>query len=486
MTASSGFSASKLEPANCNQLDAMPPSLALSLWFFILLAMLYFDPAKEPRTSLALWVPVAWMFIVASRLPSQWLGGQMETAVQALEEGNALDRAVFASLILLAFIILLSRSFNWGGFFVRNPFLGAFLFFALASIMWSDFPFVALKRWFRDCGGYLVILVVLSDPRPFEAIRTLLRRLSYLLVPLSILLIKYFPQSGRLYDFWSGNIMYVGATTGKNMLGVLCLISGVFFFWDTVARWSQRKERRTRRIIIVNIAFLAMILYLLNLANSATSRVCLVLGCLVIAAAHLGSMKRHPAILKTLIPVTLCVYMILQFGFGINGELAGMVGRNANLTGRTDLWTLLLGMHTNPFLGTGYETFWLGPRLQRVWHAFAVVNEAHNGYLEVYLNLGLIGLLLLGVFLIAKYRAIGRGFSSCYSLASLNLALWTVLLFYNVTEAAFKASHFMWLTFLLGALITPERARGRVTIAQESANAPRFPPIPLEAGSFRR
>ena len=56
------------------------------------------------------------------------------------------------------------------------------------------------------------------------------------------------------------------------MLGVLCLISGIFFFWDTVTRWPERKERRTKRIILVNVAFIAMTLWLLNLSSSATSQ----------------------------------------------------------------------------------------------------------------------------------------------------------------------------------------------------------------------
>ena len=41
-----------------------------------------------------------------------------------------------------------------------------FLSFALMSFCWSDFPFVAFKRWFRDLGNYLVILVVLVRSAP--------------------------------------------------------------------------------------------------------------------------------------------------------------------------------------------------------------------------------------------------------------------------------------------------------------------------------
>lgn len=466
----------------------MPSSLALLLWFAGVVALLRFDPARDSRTSLALWVPLAWMFIVATRLPSQWLGGgQIQTVSEALEEGNSLDRAIFASLIILSLVILLLRSFNWGSFLARNFFLTLFLLFALTSIMWSDFPFVAFKRWSRDLGDYLVILLVVSDPHPVEAFRTLLRRLCFLFVPLSILLVKYFPYIGKQYEFWSGNNMFVGAATSKNMLGVACLISGIYFFWDTLSRWPNRRERRVKSAILVDLVLFAMTLWLLKLSNSATSEVCLALGCLVVAAANLRMMKRHPAILKVAIPIALFAYMILQFGFGINGEVAGMVGRNANLTGRTDLWKFLLGMHTNAILGTGYESFWLGPRLAAVWARFvgSGINEAHNGYLEVYINLGLIGLSLLCVFLIASYRGIGKALSSHFSLASLSLALWTVLLFYNVTESAFRGSQLMWVSFLLGAIAISQRAQDKVSVAPAASLAP-IRTLPLQPTTLER
>jgi exopolysaccharide production protein ExoQ len=460
----------------------MPPTLALLLGLILLLALLCFDPAKDSETSLALWVPLTWMFIVGSRLPSQWLGGQVWTGVKEIEEGNPLDRTIFTVLILLAIGILMSRSFKWGDFFARNFALMAFLSFALVSVFWSDFPFVSFKRWFRDLGGYLVILVVLSDPRPLEAVRTLLRRLSYVLVPLSILLIKYYPNLGKQYTVWQGTAMFTGATTSKNMLGGLCLVSGIYFFWDTVTRWSDRKERRTKLIILLNITFFAMTFWLLDLANSATSRVCLVIGCLVIVAARSRTFKRHPSFLKGMIPGTFCLYLVLAFGFDMNGKLASQVGRDPTLTERTTIWKIILDMHTNPLVGTGYESFWLGPRLLRVWQAYPGINEAHNGYLDVYVTLGGIGLFLLVGFLIASYRTICKRITSSSALASLSLAVWTVLLFYNVTEAAFKGG-LLWLTLLLGVIAIPERAQDQVRSAITFGSAgttKRFPGPPLE------
>lgn len=437
----------------------MPPSLALLLWVVLLLLLLHFDPAKDTGTSWPLWVPVIWLSILGSRLPSQWLGGQVGQAANALQEGNSLDRSVYLFLMLLAVWVLMLRSFNWSQFFSRNRALMALICFALISACWSDFPFISLKRWFRDLGNYLVILVALSAPDPLKAVSTVFRRLCYLLIPLCIVLIKYYPEIGRQYDNWQGTAMYVGATTSKNMLGVLCLVSGLFFFWDTLIRWSGRKDPQTRRILLVNAAFLAMTLWLLHLSDSATSRTCLLLGCLVMVAAQREDSGRWPHVLKTLIPVGICSYMFLVFGLGvdINASLAEALGRNPTLTGRTDIWRVLLSMDTNPFVGTGYQSFWLGPRLQWVWQQPGIgrINESHNGYLDVYLNLGLVGLGLLGTFLIASYRNICKSRNYSSSLGVFGLAVWTVLVFYNVTEAAFQGG-LLWLMLLAGAITLAE------------------------------
>ena len=468
----------------------MPPFVALVLWLVLLVALFWWDPAKESKTPLALWVPLIWMFIMASRLPSQWLGFQVGSATESLEEGNPVDRAIFFGLILLALAILISRSFKWDVFFGRNLALTAFLLFALLSVVWSDFPFVAFKRWFRDLGNYLVVLVALSDPHPLEAVRTLLRRLGYLLIPLSILLDKYFPSLSRQFNEWTGLGMYVGATTSKNLLGVVAMVSGLFFFWDIATRWSGRKERRTKRIILVNVAFLAMSLSLLISANSATCRVCMVLGCLVVVAAQSKVFQRHPGFLKVLIPSTFLLYLLLAYGLDLNGAMAGAVGKDPTLTDRTKIWAFVLGMRTNPLVGTGYESFWMGPRLDYVWHKAGLggLTEAHNGYLEVYLNLGIIGVVLLIGFLISGYRNICRQLKSSPSLASLNLALWTIMLFYCVTEAGFR-SGLTWAVFLLATLALPRLAEEKTHYASafESAGTPgQFMRTPLQPTGFRR
>ena len=146
-------------------------------------------------------------------------------------------------------------------------------------------------------------------------------------------------------------------------------------------------------------------------------------------------------------------------------------------------------MHTNPLFGTGYQSFWLGPRLQMFWENSGLghLNEAHNGYLEVYLELGLIGVFLLIGFLIASYRAICRRFATSSSLAVLGLAVWLALLFYNMSEAAFEGG-LLYMVYLLGAISLPERVRSRVrsVAAFDCADAAELLPKPsLEAIGMR-
>lgn len=416
----------------------MPPTLALFLWFVLLLLLFRFDPAKDPKASPALWVPAIWLFIAGSRLPSQWFGVQSASLAQALEEGNPLDRIVECLVIGLAIAILVSRSFQWNVFIARNGPLVAFLCYGLLSVLWSDFVLVSFKHWFRDFGNYLAILIALSDPRPLEAIRTLLRRVAYLLIPLSILLIKYYPNIGIHYDQWTGAAAYVGPTTSKNMLGAMCLVSGLVFFWDTVTRWSDRHPQRARWIF-VNLSFIVMTLWLLRKSHSATSSACLVIGCLVIAAAHSKSGRRNSTVLKLAIPAVFLLYLVVGFGLGLNAQLAAMLGRDPTLTGRTEIWSTLLAMNTDPIFGTGYSSFWLGSRLNSVWALRGQINEAHDGYLEIYLNLGIIGLCLFITFLVASYMSIcSKDWGLKEHLSSLALALWTVMVFYMVTEAGFR------------------------------------------------
>ncbi|HEX3744907.1 MAG TPA: O-antigen ligase family protein [Bryobacteraceae bacterium] len=455
------------------------------------MALFAFDPAKSPQLSRALWVPLTWMFFMGSRQPSQWLTGNLARGgadvAQALAEGNPLNRTVSLILLVLAIGILSSRSFRLTALFAQNSVLTTYLIFALISVLWSDFPLSAFRKWSRDLGNYVMILVAISDRRPLEAASTLLRRLGYLLVPLSVVLIKYFPVIARVYDPWTGAVSYSGASTSKNMLGILCLVCGIYFFWDTVVRWPDRRNRQQKRVLVVNIVFLSAIVWLLNTCQSATSGTCLALACLVILAVRSKVTRNRPQIIMLTIPCIFLIAILLAFGLGLKGDFSKALGRDATMSGRTEIWEIVLGQQTSPFLGTGYESFWMGPRLDRIWTSGeGRLNEAHNGYLEAYLNLGYCGLLLLLLFVVVVYRNIMRKLRVYPDLACLGVAIWIAFVFHNCTEVDFR-SGLMWLTFVLVALATStsrnKRVAGTAVLANSESTAGFPMPVLSAAGA---
>lgn len=444
----------------------MPQSIVLVLWAFLTIALLRFDPGRRSRVSSGLWVPVIWLVILGSRSVSQWLFGSVVINASSIEDGNPVDRNISILLMLIAIAILASRSFPWGRLVAKNQFLFAFLLFALISVLWSDFPGITLKRWFRDVGSYLILLVPLSEDDPVEAVGTVFRRSAIILIPLSIVLDKYFPNLSKQYDPWTGVGSYVGVTTSKNMLGLLCLVSGLYFFWDCMRSWPLHRQKRVRQTLLFNAFMLALTLWVLHTSQSTTSEVCLMLGCLTVFGLKSKRLQSKQRLIRRLVPLLFITYLVLDFGLGMNGKMAESVGKNPNLTDRTLIWAFLLGMHTNPILGVGYESFWLGPRLQWFWQNAGLghINEAHNGYLEVYLELGLTGCTLLAGFLLARYRALCKALEQGSELAVLGLATWLVLVFYNMSEAAFDGG-LLYSLFLVGAMTVPGPAMRRISQA---------------------
>lgn len=135
------------------------------------------------------------------------------------------------------------------------------------------------------------------------------------------------------------------------------------------------------------------------------------------------------------------------------------IGRDPTLTGRTDIWNTVLGMAGNPVLGTGFESFWLGPRLQSIWSSYWWhPNEAHNGYIEIFINLGWIGVGLVATIMLAGYRNVVLAFRENPEEGKIRLAYFVVGIVYNLTESAFRMVDPVWFFFLLAAFVVREPA----------------------------
>jgi O-antigen ligase len=451
----------------------MPPTLALLLSLAFTLYLFWRDSRHEPRPSAAVWIPCIWLMILGSRAVSQWLdpGATFQSADDLLE-GSPLDRLVYLGLIVAGWLVLWKRRISWREFFRNNVWLTVFLLYCGASVLWSDFPFVALKRWGKGLGDPLMVLVLLTDREPTQAVETVIRRCAYLLIPLSVVFIKYYPHLGRIHSEWTGAAFYSGVTTNKNMLGYLLLVFGLFFLCVVFGKGALHRQASSRTDIVIAIVFLLMIGWLFRIADSKTPLLGLLAGSLVILGLRLASVRRH---FGTSVVAGLLLFAVLQSSFNLTESVVASAGRDTTLTGRTELWESLLSMRVNSWVGAGFESFWLGERLNRLAALYYFrPTQAHNGYIEVYLNLGWIGLCLLGGVLVAAYRTIqkrlilssdpARGEARSPVLATFGMAYLTAYLLHNVTEGAFKALNFLFVIFLVMAIQHAPKAHARETL----------------------
>ena len=108
-------------------------------------------------------------------------------------EGSPIDSLVFFILIFAAFVALARRRLNWSAVISENWPIFLFYAFLLISVLWANSPFISFKRWFKEFGNIAVLLVILTDPRPQQAVRAVFVRCACLLLPLSFVLIRYYP-----------------------------------------------------------------------------------------------------------------------------------------------------------------------------------------------------------------------------------------------------------------------------------------------------
>ena len=447
----------------------MPPVLALVLTLALIFFLFWRESREKNNVSSAIWIPTLWFVIAGSRFVSQWLDiVGVHLGATSMEDGSPIDAVIFFGMILVGLYVLKQRSVSISVFFRNNRWLTVFLLYCLVSIIWSDFPLVAFKRWIKILGHPIMALVVLTDPNPKEAFRSLMKRSAYMLVLLSVLFIKYFPQYGRGFDAWTGMAVNSGVTHSKNELGAICMILGLFFFWNLL-QGLQVKNRKARRAeLIVSVGFLGMIMWLLHMSSSATSLLCAVIG--MIAMWVVGLRLINKRLVGIYVVAGILAFAAAEPVFGIYGGVLSLLGRDATLTDRTEVWHDALQLQPDPIFGAGFESFWLGKRLDKLWAKWWWEPiQAHNGYIETYLNLGWIGLALLAGMIVGTFGKINRGLLTNFEFARLRLGFLFVILLHNFTEAAFKGVDPVFTVFFLIAIDYPIVRASRSTRFSGSA-----------------
>ena len=143
------------------------------------------------------------------------------------------------------------------------------------------------------------------------------------------------------------------------------------------------------------------------------------------------------------------------------GYLITKFGRDITLTDRIYIWNdVYAAAANNPLFGVGYGGFWIERIANIPWNSTMtwVLGQAHNGYIDTYLQLGLVGGFLFARVLFATLPRLVASLDDDFDYGCFRITLFITILFINVTETTFlRGDHHLWFILLLILWTVPSR-----------------------------
>jgi len=353
----------------------------------------------------------------------------------------------------------------------QHRYLVAFMVLALLSAAWSDLPGLTIKRAVALSGATLVglYLAVRFPPRSFVS---MVVPIYLALLLLSVLFVSVLPEYGlhEKYDFaWRGVFPH------KNGMGHIAAQAVILF--AALALTDQKRKLR----YMAGLALAGLILFMAD-SMTAVLGVTAALGMLV-----LRRLIRHrsPLLLfGALVFVTTmgaAAYFVAQNWM----DLLLMIGKDPSMTGRTVAWTMAFqGGLERPILGYGFRSFWLP------WSDNAAVlnylawdlSSGHNSYLDIWLELGLVGLGLFGLVLLGFWRDLLRVMCRDNGLMSVLLPMMAAYLCVAAIARTMLPDHhaveWVWMVVLIVYARRLLKASPEPGVALNKQPAPAPPPAP--------
>lgn len=359
-------------------------------------------------------------------------------ATEQNPEGGAFLRFMWLPVYGVTLCMLFVHRENLSRILLRSPALVLLVLLTLCSALWSLDPATSFRRGIAAIctAGFGFYLAAGFSWR--DMLRCL--GLAWLILAVGNLIAGgLFPGFGRMQEIHPG--AWCGLWFEKNQMGGNFARSA-FLFAFLIAT-----DRDWRRLWIIGLVFSAA---LVLLSTSKTSLLGLILGSGILLAYLWMRTHRLLALASMWLMFTVSIFATI-FVMAMPETVVSIMGRDLTLTGRTDIWEVLLReMEQRPLLGFGYGTFWAAEsepamrvRLETEWN----VPTAHNGILEVMLALGQIGAAL---FIIDYLLNAGRSLLSAHLRASSAFAFGYLAIYalFSVSESVILVqNNITWLTY---------------------------------------
>jgi exopolysaccharide production protein ExoQ len=313
------------------------------------------------------------------------------TAGDTPVEGNPVWKIILA-VLYLGVALILAADFRGSLFAVqRNGFLLALVLLAIVSCVWAENSALVLQRSIALTGTVLLgiaLAVRLSLEEQLRLISWVFRIIAVMSLACAI----FMPQWGISHGVNAG--AWRGIFQQKNLLGEYMALA-------ILVEWYLPTETRMQKLFSLSAMLLSA--FLLLHSHSITSVVTLAAALLFGQAYKLLRLRAH----VPRIAIFLFSLMVVAIGavvlFLTGDAIPAALGRSSDLTGRTEIWAWVFSrVLQRPILGYGYSGFWGGASSESLdfnRQYGLTMFHSHNGYLDLTLTLGVVGLVFLLGFL---------------------------------------------------------------------------------------
>ena len=319
-------------------------------------------------------------------------------------EGNLRFQIFGSSIYLIASAVILAKFGRFQWLCLRNKSFILLIALVVISVLWSTNPTLSLRRAMELVGTTIFAIYLALRFRP-EELLVLLAWAFGLAAIMTLVLALVFPSYGvylgpKHQDLWRGVFAH------KNVMGRMMTLGAIVFLLVALTRRQSRWVAWSGVILCAGLVVMS---------GSRTALVALAtLIILLWPLRQLGRTQVSLALRFALVGIFLLsgVFFLLQsYEEGLT-----LLGRDTTLSGRTKIWELAYEFGSQrPWLGYGYRVFWTEENAGYLYHILAWergISHAHNGFLDLWLDLGFVG---VGVFLMTLITCTRRVMSRLMS-----------------------------------------------------------------------
>lgn len=388
---------------------------------------------------------IFWLFNFSGAVFPLLLQGTKPTLSEADE---AILRLLLLPTLILAPLFLLLRTRQLARLLADHWLLPLTIAWIWCSLAWSIDPSLTGRRALALTANTIIACYIVVSYRP-EALLKRLAWVELMLLGLSVAFAVALPHLA----FMPTDGSFRGVFTHKNGMGQCLVISAI------VLAVALKTGLVPRVWAITGLVLVAVLVVPTQSATALLLVLSLALLHVVLAITRLPVIAAAAALLIALAGAGLALLTGLLF---IEPIMAAL-GRDLTLTGRTDLWEYVIdAISLRPILGYGYNVFFDVPEV--IAYTKEVLKwgipHAHNGFLEIWLGLGVVGVALAVPFLVGGLVRAVRGLADPADVASRFAFFYLVLyLGRNLTESdLLSQSNLSWPLAVFAVLVQTGRS----------------------------